>query len=134
LSNPQLINFKYILEGSDVGEQLIGTDNELSFNSLSPGEYNLKIYARLGDGSWSENPANLQLIINFPYWATWWFWLIIVVLLALLTLIFFRRRIDLARREQVRLELKIAQRTREIRQQKAQIEEANKLIDKNCFK
>jgi class 3 adenylate cyclase len=129
LCNPQLVNYKYILEGSDVGEQLIGTDNELSFNSLSPGEYTLKIYARLGDGSWSETPAILQLKINSPYWATWWFWLIVAVLLSLLTLFIFRRRIEIARREQVRLELKIAERTREIRQQKSQIEEANKLIE-----
>jgi ligand-binding sensor domain-containing protein/class 3 adenylate cyclase len=129
ISNPQLVNYKYILEGSDVGEQLIGTDNELSFNSLSPGEYTLKIYARLGDGSWSKRPANLLLVINSPYWATWWFWLIAAFLLSVLTLIIFRRRIDFARREQVRLELKIAERTREIRQQKTQIEEANKVIE-----
>lgn len=129
LCNPQLVNYKYILVGSDVGEQLIGTDNELSFNSLSPGEYTLKIYARHGDGSWSKNPAILQLKINSPYWATWWFWLIVAVVLSLITLIIFRRRIELARREQVRLELKIAQRTREIRKQKTQIEEANKLIE-----
>jgi len=129
LCNPQLVNYKYILVGSDVGEQLIGTDNELSFNSLSPGEYILKIYARLGDGSWSKNPAILQFKINSPYWATWWFWSIVAVFLSLLTLIIFRRRIEFARREQVRLELKIAQRTREIRQQKTQIEEANVLIE-----
>ncbi len=129
LCNPQLVNYKYVLNGSDVGEQLIGTDNELSFNSLSPGEYMLKIYARLGDGSWSKNPVTLQLKINSPYWATWWFWLIVAVFLSILTLVIFRRRIELARREQVRLELKIAERTREIRQQKTQIEEANVLIE-----
>ena len=129
LCNPQLVNFKYILEGSDVGEQLIGTNNELSFNSLSPGEYTLKIYARLGDGSWSKTPAILQLKINSPYWATWWFWLIVAVFLSILTLIIFRRRIELSRREQVRLELKIAERTREIRLQKSQIEDQNKLIE-----
>jgi hypothetical protein len=129
LSNPQLVNYKYILEGSDIGEQLIGTHNELSFNSLSPGEYTLKIFARLGDGSWSKIPVKLQLKINSPYWATWWFWLIVAIFLSILTLIVFRRRIELARIEQVRLELKIAQRTREIRQQKSQIEEQNKLIE-----
>jgi class 3 adenylate cyclase len=53
----------------------------------------------------------------------------VAVVLTLLTLFVFRRRIELARREQVRLELKIAERTREIRQQKTQIEEQNKLIE-----
>jgi ligand-binding sensor domain-containing protein/class 3 adenylate cyclase len=129
LCNPQLVNYKYILEGSDAGEILLNNTNEVSFNSLSPGEYTLKIYARLGDGSWSKSPATLHLIINSPYWATWWFWIIVAVILSILTLIIFRRRIELARREQVRLELKIAERTREIRQQKTQIEEANILIE-----
>ena len=129
LSNPQLVNYKYELEGSDVGEQLIGSVNELPFNSLSPGEYTLKLYARIGDGKWSKTPAILQLKINSPFWATWWFWSIIVVLLSILTFIIFKNRIEMARREQVRLELKIAERTREIRQQKSQIELQNKLIE-----
>jgi ligand-binding sensor domain-containing protein/class 3 adenylate cyclase len=129
LYNSQLINYKYILLGSDIGEQLIGIHNELSFNSLSPGEYTLKIYARLGDGKWSNNPAILHVIVNSPFWATWWFWLLIGSFLALFAFIFFRKRIEYARREQVRLELKIAERTREIRLQKTQIEDANKLIE-----
>lgn len=129
LSNPQLVNYKYILEGSDVGEQLIGTVNELPFNSLSPGEYTLKLYARIGDGNWSKNPTILHLKINSPYWATWWFWTIVAIVLSLITLVVFRQRIEMARREQVRLELKIAERTREIRQQKSQIEEQNRLIE-----
>lgn len=129
LSNPQLVNYKYILEGSDVGEQLIGTVNELPFNSLSPGEYTLKLYARIGDGNWSKTPTILNLKINSPYWATWWFWTIVAVVLSLITLVVFRQRIEMARREQVRLELKIAERTREIRQQKSQIEEQNRLIE-----
>lgn len=129
LYNSKLINYKYILVGSDIGEQLIGNHNELSFNSLSPGDYTLKIYARLGDGRWSRDPAILHFLVNSPFWATWWFWLVIALFLALFLFVFFRKRIDYVRRQQVRLELKIAERTREIRFQKAQIEEANKLIE-----
>lgn len=51
------------------------------------------------------------------------------LLLALITFVIFRRRIELARREQVKLEIKISERTKEIRLQKSQIEDQNKLIE-----
>ncbi len=129
LNNPQLINYKYQLIGSDIGEQSLGSNNELSFNALSPGKYTLKLYARIGDGKWSKTPTELQIIIRAPFWATIWFWIIIAFILALIIYIFVKRRIEFARREQVRLEIKIAERTREIRLQKSQIEVQNKLIE-----
>ena len=128
LNNPQLINYKYILEGSDEGEKYIGADNELAFNALSPGDYVLKVYARIGDGPWSE-PTKLKIVIKSPYWLTWWFWTLVALFLAFLTFLIFRRRIEMARREQVKLEVKISERTKEIRLQKTQIEDQNKLIE-----
>ena len=129
LSNPLLINYKYQLVGSDLGEQLLGSTNELTFNALSPGDYTLKIYARLGDGKWSKSPTVLYLKINAPFWARIWFWALILVVLGFVIFLYIKWRIELSRREQVRLEIKIAERTREIRLQKSQIEEQNKLIE-----
>ncbi len=129
LSNPLLINYKYQLVGSDLGEQLLGSTNELTFNALSPGDYTLKIYARLGDGKWSKSPTILFLKINAPFWARIWFWAVILVVLGFVIFLYIKGRIELSRREQVRLEIKIAERTREIRLQKSQIEEQNKLIE-----
>lgn len=130
LDNPQLINYRFTLTGPNTNDdQEIGSNNELSFNALSPGTYTLKLYARIGDGKWSSEPTTLTIKINSPYWATFWFWLIILSILSLVLYIFVKRRIELARREKVRLEIKIAQRTREIRQQKNQIEEQNKRIE-----
>jgi len=128
LGNPSLINYKYILEGSDEGEILIQNNNEINFNALSPGTYVLKVYARNGLGPWSENPATIEIIVQAPYWSTWWFWGIMAVLLSVISYLFVRRRIDQTRREQVKLEIKIAERTKEIRQQKMQIEQQNEQI------
>ena len=122
LCNPNLINYKYILEGSDEGEIFIQGTNEINFNALSPGTYTLKVYARSGLGVWSAHPATLEIIVQAPFWSTWWFWTIMAIILSFISFIFIRRRIDQGRREQVRLEIKIAERTREIREQKKQIE------------
>ena len=64
LSNPELVNYKYILEGSDEGEVILGGSNELRFSLLSPGDYTLKIYARIGDGPWGNKPAVLSIHIK----------------------------------------------------------------------
>jgi len=134
LSNPLLINYKYQLIGSDLGEQLLGSTNELTFNTLSPGKYTLKIYARLGDGKWCKSPTILQFKINSPFWAKVWFWAVILIVLGFVVFLYIKGRIELSRREQVRLEIKIAERTREIRLQKSQIEEKNKLIEEKQIK
>lgn len=129
LSHPDLINYKYILEGADEGEMLIGSSNELRFSSLSPGTYVLKIYARIGEGPWSTTPAMLSIEIKSPFWGTWWFIAIICVVLAVAIRIFVRERINSARRDQVRLEMKIADRTREIRAQNEKIENQRKQLE-----
>jgi len=129
LSNPELLNYKYILEGSDEGEILIGNSNEIHFNALSPGHYTLKIYARIGDGPWGNTPAVLEIHIKSPFWGTWWFWLIVAVILAIAVRIFIRSKIESGRREQVRLEMKITERTREIRAQNVKIENQRKLLE-----
>lgn len=122
ISNPELINYKYILEGSDEGEILLGNQNEIHFNSLSHGTYKLLVFARLQDGEWSSSPAELSLVIASPFWSAWWFWSLLVLLLALVIWLYFKKRIDAEKRAQVRLEMKINERTKEISKQKKKIE------------
>jgi len=122
VSNPELVNYKYILEGSDEGEILLGTQNELHFNSLSHGRYKLIVFARLQEGPWSKQPAELSITIATPFWLTWMFWVVAALFLALAIRLYFKKRIDDGRRAQVKLEMKIKERTKEISQQKKEIE------------
>ena len=59
----------------------------------------------------------------------WWFWVIISVILVLTVFVFIIKRIDISRRKQVFLEMKIAERTREIRIQNIQIEKQRRLLE-----
>jgi len=134
ISNPNLVSYKYKLEGSDEGEIEIGNTNELRFTSLSPGTYTLKVYAKMGEGAWSAVPTQLIIYIKPPFWLTFWFWIIVAFFLFLIIRFSIRKRIDFERREQVRLEMKIAERTREIREQNIQIEKQKELIEKKNVK
>ena len=64
----------------------------------------------------------IELTREIHFWQTWWFWVLTSVILFFAIFIFIRSRIERSRRNQVRLEVKIAERTREIRLQKTKIE------------
>lgn len=130
LTNPSLVNYKYILEGTNEGEIELGNTNELRFTSLSSGNYVLKVYARIGEGTWSENPAILKINIAAPLWMRWWFWALVAVVLFFIVRFGIKKRIELEKREQIRLELKIAERTREIQEKTIKIEKQKELIER----
>lgn len=129
LMNPELIEYKYRLIGSDEDDVFLGNSTEVRFNSLSPGTYTLEVYARRYDGMWEQNPARLVIEIESPYWRKAWFWIPIAFLLFIFIRWFVRKRIDLARRDQVRLEMKIVERTKEIREQNVKIEAQRQIIE-----
>jgi len=129
LSNPEQTNYKYVLEGSEGGEVLIGNQNEIRFISLSPGNYTLKIYARSGTGDWCNFPATINLIIASPFWLRWWFWTLVVIVVGVSVRLIIVRRISASRREQIRLEMKIRDRTREIQDQNRKIEKQRQKLE-----
>jgi len=129
ISNPELINFKYILEGSDEQEIFLGTDNEIHFNALAYGNYTLKVYAQKGLGDWSIQPARLKLELRPPFWLSWWFFITCGALLTLFIGLYIRFRLGSERREQVLLEIKINERTSEIREQSKKIEKQKRQIE-----
>jgi class 3 adenylate cyclase/predicted metal-dependent HD superfamily phosphohydrolase len=89
----------------------------------------LKVYAKFANGPWSERPATLAITVETPYWKTLWFWIGIALVIALLTIFYFRKKIEYERRQQVKLEMKIAERTREIREQNVKIEKQKEMIE-----
>lgn len=129
MSNPDLIAYKYVLEGSEEGEIFIGNSNQIHFNALQPGEYVLRVYARLGNGVWSETPGSIEIYVAAPFWKTAWFWLVFALIVGITVFVLIRKKIEFERREQVRLEMKIAERTREIREQNIQIEKQRRTIE-----
>lgn len=130
LSRPSRVNYKYILEGADEGEVFLNKNNQIHFNALAPGEYELKVYARIGNDKWKENSTSIAIIIALPFWRTWWF-ISILVGLALITFrIWYKRKEEQSHREQIRLEVKIVERTKEIQAQNRKIEEQKVKLEK----
>lgn len=134
LINRELLQFKYELVGLDEGSVYLGSSSEIHFTSLTPGNYVLKVYVKRIDGKWAQATSEMKIEIAAPFWWKWWFWVIVLLVVTIMIIVFIRSRINLARRDQVRLEMKIVERTKEIRAQNMKIESQKKLIEKEKTK
>lgn len=123
------VEYKYVLEGELEEEEILGSVNQIRFTSLSPGVYDLSVYVKHKKGDWNRSPAKLKITVKKPFWMTWWFRITMLVVVSLLVYIYIKRRIDSERRNQVKLEVKIAKRTKEIREKSEKIEQQKEKIE-----
>ncbi len=88
-----LIKYHYELKKNDltiISESLKGS--ELQLASLSPGKYNIKVWATSRNNLTSK-PYLLTFTILPPWWESWWFFLLIIILLLGVIYLFFKIRV-----------------------------------------
>ena len=129
LSNPERIEYKYIMRGDDEVEEELGSSNELRFASIASGRYELSVYARKTNGGWNSNPAKLIIEVEKPIWLHWWFIISLSTVFILTIFYLVRKSLDKERRQQVILEMKIAERTRELQKKTDKIEEQKSRLE-----
>ncbi len=81
-ADPYNTDYSYAVEGIDNKWHLLekGT-RTITFNSLNPGTYTLKVKASNSNGIWEEKYRSLKLVILPPFWKTWWFRTLSVLLI-----------------------------------------------------
>ena len=91
-TDPSRNLFEYRLEGFDKDWVNRGTEREVTYTNLDPGNYVLHVRASNNDGVWNLAGTSLAITIFPPWWMTWWA-RATVILLALLTgpIIYYRR-------------------------------------------
>lgn len=77
---PTKNRYKYKLEG--LGDEWIdlGNKHDISFSTLPPGDFTLRIMGSNNDGVWNEDGISLRITITPPFWQTWWFRSLLVML------------------------------------------------------
>jgi ligand-binding sensor domain-containing protein/DNA-binding CsgD family transcriptional regulator len=99
-SNPQIIRYKYILQGFDDDWNNVNAEKRsATYTNLPSGNYRFIVMATNGDGGWSKNGCTLVIHMAPPFWDTWWFRLL--VLLAFAMAITFWYRNSVLKRERV---------------------------------
>ena len=74
--------YKYRMVGYDPDWINAGGRRFTSYTNLPPGEYIFQVTGSNNDGLWNENPAEVQVNVFPPPWATWWAYAIYLVLIA----------------------------------------------------
>lgn len=67
------IQFKYKLEGLDLGWVDAGTRRVAYFPYLPPGSYTFRVIAGNSDGFWNEEGAVINVLVRAPFWQRLWF-------------------------------------------------------------
>jgi signal transduction histidine kinase/ligand-binding sensor domain-containing protein len=62
-SIPERVHFRYLLEGTSMGWQDVGTRREAYFTELPPGSYRFKVIASNDAGIWNETGAMVEFVI-----------------------------------------------------------------------
>jgi signal transduction histidine kinase/ligand-binding sensor domain-containing protein len=92
--SPELVKFKYKLEGLDGDWVDVGTRRTAYYAHLAPGTYTFKVIAANRDGVWSEAPVSIVIVMVPPFWRTWWFIAIAILSLGAITYFYYRWRIS----------------------------------------
>ncbi|WP_187313954.1 hybrid sensor histidine kinase/response regulator [Hymenobacter puniceus] len=125
LAGPASLQYQYRLHGYDMVWSKPSTATEAQFAQLDAGTYEFEVRARRGEtGQWSA-PATVAFSIATPFWQTWWFAALSVLAAGAGIWAFVRGREAVLRQQKLQLETTVRERTQELRQQKAYIEDMN---------
>jgi signal transduction histidine kinase len=92
-NNPEKNQFAYQMIGLDEEWILAGTRRHADYPDLEPGEYTFQVMGSNDDGVWNKTPAQIQITIQPPFWATWWFRALAVTTIAGAVYAAFRLRV-----------------------------------------
>ncbi len=70
--DPGRIQYEYRLDGLDVDWVAAGSQREVRYPGLPPGDYRFLVRAASSDGVWSDDHLLLQARVNNPPWMTPW--------------------------------------------------------------
>lgn len=105
-NNPESNRYSYLIEGLSNHWQYLGSQSSLTFPTIPPGEYVLRIRAAGSDGRWSRNELQIPLIAKAPFYKTPWFSLLILFFLAGVGFLIHRYRVrELLRLQRLRMDI-----------------------------
>ncbi len=117
LTAPDNVIFRYQLAGFDEGWQEAGRRTETIYTRVPPGTYTFKLTASNGDGRWTDPVSSRPFTILPYFYQTRGFAVAVVAATLLLLLVAYRIRVQqLSRMMSVRLNERLAERTRVARE------------------
>ena len=130
-SNPDQVQYAYMLEGFDDKWNFIGKEHYVSFTNLKPNRYVLKVMVS-DNGQWNNAIKELEIFIPPPLYMKTWFKLGAVSLIVLLIISFYYYKRYEFRRRQILLEKLVDEQNKEISAQNEELLAINEeLVSQN---
>jgi ligand-binding sensor domain-containing protein/serine phosphatase RsbU (regulator of sigma subunit) len=128
LTDPGAVKYKVILKGAETNWRPETNQTMAIYSALSPGHYTFMVKASNSFGYWNETPIEYSFIIKPPFYLSPWFIIscIVVLVVSIISYIKIRER-NLIIEKKI-LEAKVEERTAEVVQKSAIIEEKNRDI------
>ncbi len=127
-SAPEKVRYQYKLEGYDLDWSDISDQRFAYYSRIDYGDFEFLVRAYNAEGVVSESPASLSISVDTPIWRKWYFYLAVVAAAGLILFLTFKIRERNLRMEKERIERELAIRTKEVIEQKREIEHKNRDI------
>jgi ligand-binding sensor domain-containing protein/serine phosphatase RsbU (regulator of sigma subunit) len=127
-SNPEGISYKWKLEGYEKEWTPANSQGVANYPNLPPGDYTFKLIACSSSGTCNAEEVSYSFYIVPPIWKRTWFHILVIVLVIVTVVLLVRRREQILLKEKEILESTVAERTKELREQKEIVELQNEHI------
>jgi len=127
LKEPEMVIYKTQLKGYDLQAEQTKL-NTCIYRNVTEGNYLFSLSASNGDGVTSESPVGIEILIRTPVTKQWWFYLALAAIAGIMLTAYLKRREYIFKTERKQLEEKVLERTKEIQEQKNEIEKQTDLI------
>lgn len=125
-TNKQPLIYFHQLEGMDTN--FVGTTSKsATYSNLEPGDYTFKVFAQ-DENNNTSRVISCTFSIAPPYWETWWFISLVIIIGGGVMYTGYQWRVRALKARQLELVAEVDKATFEIREQKAEIEEAHREI------
>jgi len=114
---PELVRFRYRLEGLDSDWVEAGTRRTAFYSYLPAGDYRFRVAACNRDGIWTDNEAKLHLTVSPYFWQTWWF----LTLAGISLIIFVGGSVRIVEKKKIQRRLKILEQERALERERTRI-------------
>jgi len=128
LSNPEQVTYQYKLEGFEEEWSDEAPVAYANYGRIEDGEYRFLIRACDGNNNCTAEPLSLEITVKIPIWKAWWFILSVALLVVMVIYTVFKIRERNQKAIQEYLQRQLDERTREVIQQKEEIEVKNRDI------
>jgi len=126
--NEKFIQYRIKLEGLDSVWTEIGTNNQIRYTNLNPGEYKFFVQAKNLGGNWSLPSVSNEIVVLSPFYARWWFILLSIGVFALIIYLIQRQISEI--RYTRKLEKEVLLRTAALKKSEEDLLQLNVMKDK----